>query len=84
VPCGPPPARLREPVTARLGHGSGSDPGRVWVGRGRVGRAVRRGGTRAGYSSGIAEASAIASAAGFAIFRRFGRNIPSPIHLSIS
>ena len=39
---------------------------------------------RAGYSSGIAEASAIASAAGFAIFRRFGRGMPSAIQRSIS
>jgi transposase len=41
-------------------------------------------GRTASYSSGIAEASAIASAAGFAILSRFGRNIPSAIHLSIS
>ena len=39
---------------------------------------------RAGYSSGISEASAIARAAGLAIFRRFGRCMPSAIHLSIS
>ena len=37
-----------------------------------------------GYSSGIREASAMARAAGFAILRRFGRCIPSAIHLSIS
>ena len=36
------------------------------------------------YSSGISDASAIASAAGLAIFRRFGRCMPSAIHLSIS
>ena len=38
----------------------------------------------AGYSSGIIEASAIARAAGLAIFKRFGRCMPSAIHLSIS
>ena len=37
-----------------------------------------------GYSSGIADASAIASAAGLAILRRSGRGIPSAIQLSIS
>ena len=37
-----------------------------------------------GYSSGIRDASAMAKAAGFAILRRFGRCIPSAIHLSIS
>ncbi len=36
------------------------------------------------YSSGIAEASAIASAAGFACLRRSGRCIPSAIQASIS
>ena len=36
------------------------------------------------YSSGIREASAMASAAGFAIFSRFGRCMPSAIQLSIS
>ena len=41
---------------------------------------VRTQATRAG----SADASAIASAAGFAIFRRFGRCMPSAIHLSIS
>ena len=40
----------------------------------------------AGYSlpSGMREASAMASAAGFAIFSRFGRCMPSSIHWSIS
>ena len=36
------------------------------------------------YSSGIADASAIASAAGFAILSRFGRSMPSAIQRSIS
>ena len=38
----------------------------------------------ASYESGIMLASAIASAAGFAILRRFGRGIPASIQVSIS
>ena len=48
-------------------------------------RPIRRiGPLRTDQSSGISEASAIASAAGFAIFSRFGRCIPSSIQRSIS
>ena len=38
----------------------------------------------AAHSSGMSEASAIASAAGFAILSRFGRTIPAAIQASIS
>ena len=77
--CGLPPRRRRvRPEgsggkAVRRGRSSLSRPGY----RGRRERAAR-------YSSGIADASAMASAAGFAIFKRFGRTIPSAIQRSIS
>src|SRR4029453_10049822 len=73
-------AAADEPLGARrLGVGRGVAQGRQEELRGAGDHVVRL-----GYSSGMAEASAIAKAAGLAIFSRFGRCMPSAIHRSIS
>ena len=77
--------RMKPPRTSsRCEAASASAGGSRRVGRKSCEARAIIGVVALGYSSGISEASAMASAAGFAIFSRFGRCIPSAIHLSIS
>ena len=63
----------------RVGRGSRRVGTNSWDIRAITSQEVSGGGDESVYSTGISEASAIASAAGLAILRRFGRGMPCSI-----